>query len=112
MTNSWDDEPEEQKVREIGLLGMFQVDLDNMDTIEFAFMYHMQIPPTELGKWPYYYYEDKIEKLSDVLKKKEAAEKGQQQSTSFDPQREASRFMKNVPKMQTPSVKIPNFKTR
>lgn len=89
---------------------MFQVDLDNMDMIEFAFMYHMQIPPTEMHRWPYYYYEDKVEKLNDVLKKKEAAEKGQQQSTNFDPQREAGKFMKNVPKVPTPSVTMPNFK--
>jgi len=86
-----------------GLFGLFQVNLDNYIKIKFAFMYHMQISPEEIDNWPYWEYEEYIELLSDVLKKKQDAEKGSgQHQSSMDPSREANKIMK--------SVKMPKFK--
>ena len=96
---------------QIGLLGLFQVDLDNMDNVEFAFMYHMQISPEQIGMWPYYRYERHVEQLIDILKKKEQAEKNQtQQTPNMDPGKEAGKLLRNVPKLQAPSFKTPKFK--
>jgi hypothetical protein len=101
----------EPKENEIGLLGLFQVDLENMEMIEFAFMHHMQIPPTELRKWEYYYYESQVERLVDALKKKREAENSQNnQGQSFDASREAGKFLKQAKAPQMPNIKLPNFK--
>jgi hypothetical protein len=83
------------------LFGLFQVDLENYLKIKFAFMYHMQIPPEQIDNWPYWEYEEYIELLSDVLKKKQDAEKGSNQhQSSLDPSREANKMI-NKMKMPT-----------
>ena len=90
---------------DIDLFGLFQIDMDNYIKIKFAFMYHMQIPPEEIDKWPYWEYETYIEMLSDVLKKKQEAEKGNSNSNSSmtNPSQDAKRMMNNfkMPKMPT-----------
>ena len=89
-----------------GLFGMFQVNLENYIKVKFAFMYHMQIPPDQIDNWPYWEYEDYIELLTDVLKKKQQAEKDTGSHQSMDPSREAGKFMKGV---KMPSTKLPNM---
>ena len=96
---------------EFGLLGLFQVDLENMELVEFAFMHHMQIPPTEVRKWEYYYYENQVERLVDVLKKKREAENNQnQQGQSFDVSKEAGKYLNKAKLPQVPNMKMPNIK--
>jgi len=106
-TSSWDKDSKDE--REIGLLGLFQVDLENLELIEFAFMHHMQIPPSEVRKWEYYYYENQVERLVDVLKKKREAEKEANGApgTSFDASREAGKFLKQA---KMPSISMPSIK--
>ena len=79
-----------------GLFGLFQVNLENYLKIKFAFMYHMQIPPEQIDAWPYWEYEEYIELLSDVLKKKQEAEKGTNQSSNHDPSRDAGKMMSKI----------------
>jgi hypothetical protein len=107
----WLDSMREMLIHEedqFNLFGLFQVDMENYLKVKFAFMYHMQIPPEQIDNWPYWEYETNIELLSDVLKKKQEAEKGQgqgHQQSSMDPSREASKMMN---KMKMPSA--PKFK--
>jgi hypothetical protein len=87
-----------------GLFGLFQVDLDNYIKIKFAFMYHMQIPPSEIDNWPYWEYEMNIELLSDVLKKKQQAEKESHSAQGGgDVSQQASKMMKSVKMPSIPS---------
>ena len=88
---------------------MFQVDLDNLDDLEFAIEYHMHSQLSELEMMPYYRFQKKIKQLSDYLKKKkEAEEKGSKDSkSSYNPSSEASKMMKQA---KPPSVKMPNVK--
>jgi len=89
-----------------GLFGLFQVNLDNYIKVKFAFMYHMQISPEEIDNWPYWEYEEYVELLSDVLKKKQQAEKeSSSQQSSHDPSKDASKYMN---KMKMPNM--PKFK--
>lgn len=93
-----------------GLFGLFQVNLENYIKVKFAFMYHMQIPPEQIDNWPYWEYEEYVELLSDVLKKKQQAEKDQNSSqhSGMDPSREAGKIMKNAKMPSMP--KMPKFK--
>ena len=72
-------------------------------------MYHMQIPPEQIDNWPYWEYEDYVELLTDVLKKKQAAEKESNGQQGMNPSQEASKFMKGV---KMPSTKMPNMPTK
>jgi hypothetical protein len=111
LAESNENEGELQESEVQGLFGMFQVNLDNYIKVKFAFMYHMQIPPEQIDNWPYWEYEEYVELLSDVLKKKQNAEKGESnQQSSMDPSREAGKIMKNA-KMPTPKMpSMPKFK--
>ena len=87
-----------------GLFGLFQVDLENYLKIKFAFMYHMQIPPEQIDNWPYWEYEEYVEYLSDVLKKKQAAEKESAAAHGGgDVSQQASKMMKSVKMPSVPS---------
>lgn len=89
-----------------GLFGLFQVNLDNYIKVKFAFMYHMQISPEQIDNWPYWEYEDYVELLTDVLKKKQQNEKeSSSQQSSMDPSKDASKYMS---KMKMPNM--PKFK--
>jgi len=99
---------EESEVQ--GLFGLFQVNLENYIKVKFAFMYHMQISPEQIDNWPYWEYEEYVELLTDVLKKKQAAEKDtSSQSGSMNPSQEAGKFMKGV---KMPSAKMPNMPSK
>ena len=88
------------------LFGLFQVNLDNYIKVKFAFMYHMQIPPEQIDNWPYWEYEEYVELLTDVMKKKQQNEKEQHsQQSSMDPSKDASKYMS---KMKMPNM--PKFK--
>jgi len=89
---------------------MFQIDLDNYDTIKFVFM-DRGWSGKEIESMPYYEFEDKVEKLSEVLKKQSEAEKNanknaQIQQPKVDPARQANSLMQKVssgmPKMPAP----------
>lgn len=87
-----------------GLFGLFQVNLENYLKIKFAFMYHMQIPPEQIDNWPYWEYEEYVELLTDVLKKKQQAEKeSSSQQQGMNPGTEAGKFMKGVKMPNIPS---------
>ena len=118
MKNSWDDLPPEPTLT---LLTMFQIDLDNYDNVEMGLMYHLQsLTPSEIQNWPYYEFEKRVEKLNDILKKKNEAEKnanksGQEQTQTYtNPQKSADSFLKkaqnSVPKMPNMNnIKLPKF---
>lgn len=79
------------------LFGLFQVDLENYIKVKFAFMYHMQIPPEQIDNWPYWEYEEYMELLTDVLKKKQQTEKESSSSQQgMDPSKEAGKFMRGI----------------
>ena len=93
---------------DIDLFGLFQIDMDNYIKIKFAFMYHMQIPPEQVDNWPYWEYETYIEMLSDILKKKQEAEKNQgsqSSSTMTNPSHEAAKMMRTVKMPNMPKFK-------
>lgn len=94
------------------MLSMFQIDLDNYMQVKFGLMYHMQIPPEQIENWPYWEYEMHVERLADVLKKKQQGEKnqaGEMTNSQINPQKAAADMMKkgqaNLPKM--PSFRMP-----
>lgn len=100
-----------EETQGIGLLALFQIDLENYLKIKFAMMQHLPAIAGILEQMPYWEYEEHVEMLVDYLQKKKAAETGtSQQQQNYDPQREAGKFIKNVPKMNAPSMKMPNFK--
>ena len=69
-------------------------------------MFHMQIPPEQIDNWPYWEYEEYMDLLTDVLKKKQQAEKeSSSQQQGMDPSKEASKFMRGI---KAPSM--PKFK--
>ncbi len=92
---------------QMGLFVLFQIDLENYLKVKFALMYHMQIPPEQIDQFPFWEYEMYTEQLAEVLKKKQEAEKGNSntQQSSMDPQREASKFMRNVKMPNMPKIK-------
>jgi hypothetical protein len=93
-----------------GLFGLFQVNLENYIKVKFAFMYHMQISPEQIDNWPYWEYEEYVELLTDVLKRKQQAEKeSSSQQQGMDPSREAGKFMKGV---KMPNTKMPNMPSK
>lgn len=93
-----------------GLFGLFQVNLENYIKVKFAFMYHMQIPPEQIDNWPYWEYEEYVDLLTDVLKKKQAAEKESNSSQGgMDPSKEAGKFMKGV---KMPNAKMPTLPSK
>lgn len=95
---------------QFNLFGLFQVNLENYLKVKFAFMYHMQIPPEQIDNWPYWEYEEYVELLTDVLKKKQQAEKdSNSQQSSMNPSTEAGKFMKGV---KMPSAKMPSMPSK
>lgn len=98
------------------LLSLFQVDLENFLKIKFGLMYHLHLQPDQCENWPFWEFEMHVEQLAEVLKKKQDAEKGQGDSMhqqSMNPQKTADNFMRkaqsNVPKMSTPSIRMPKL---
>lgn len=71
-------------------------------------MYHLNIPGSEIESWVYWEYEKMVEILSDVLKKKQAAEsKGSSEAPrGGDPTKQAESFMR---KAQQSTPKMPNM---
>lgn len=87
------------------LFGLFQVNFDNYIKIKFAFMHHMRIQPDQIEMLPYYEYEEYVELLTDVLKKKQEANKEAPASSSINPSSEAQKFMRGVKMPSTPKLK-------
>ncbi len=83
---------------QMGLFVLFQIDLENYLKVKFALTYHLHLSMEDIEKLPFYEYEIHTEMLLELLKKKQEAEKGNSntQQSSMDPQREASKFMRNV----------------
>lgn len=93
------------------MLNLFQIDLENLEKTYFAFFVHKILSASEIDALPYYRYEGYVEQLKDYLEKKQAAESGNgQQGQSMDVNKEASKFMKNVPTPKMPNFKMPNLK--
>lgn len=94
------------------MLSVFQVDLENLIKVKFAFMYHMQVPGSELESWPFWEYEMHLETLSDIIKKKK--QQNDRQSDSGDATRSASSLMRqatsSMPKAPTGQFKMPKIK--
>lgn len=98
---------------EDSLLHIYQINLDNSDKIIFAFMYHMNIPGSELEHWPYWLYEKHVEMLNDVLQKKQNAENKAYKDTeaykgNHDPNRMASGLLKQATSSLPKAPTMPN----
>ena len=97
---------------------LFQIDLAHYRDIEMGLMYHLQsLTPSEIASWPFWEFEDRVEKLNEILKKKQDAENkankdANSQQGSFNPQKSADSFLKqahtNMPKMPN-NIKIPKL---
>lgn len=81
-------------------------------------MYHLQsLTPSEINSWPFWEFEDRVEKLNDILKKRQDAENKAskdsqtQQQGGYNPQKSADSFIKkaqsSMPKAN--NIKIPKF---
>lgn len=105
----WDD-PENQQ----SMLSLFQVDIENLVNVQFGLMYHLRVSPSEVNNWPYWEYEIYVERLAEVLKKKQQAEDKQGKEMNqqqFNPQKSADGFLKKAqgaaPKVSMPSFRMP-----
>lgn len=87
------------------LFGLFQVNFDNYLKIKFAFMHHMNIQPDQIEMLPFYEYEEFVELLTDVLKKKQEANKESAAQSGINPSSEAQKFMRGVKMPSTPKLK-------
>lgn len=93
-------------------MNMFQIDLENHETVLFAFEYRGW-SARELEQLPYYRFEGKVERLVELLKKQRENENSankQANKQSFDPTREANKFMKKVGNTSLPKPpRMPKF---
>lgn len=85
-----------------------------MVNVKFGLMWHLRLSPSEVDNLPYWEYEIYVERLAEVLKKKQQGEDKQSKEMSqqqFNPQKSADSFMKkaqqNAPKVNMPSFRMP-----
>jgi len=81
---------------------LFQVDIDKLEDIIFWFHVHLRVQREDILKWEYYVFEGQLERLAEMIKKKNDANNNSNSgydNSKIDPNKYLRSMNSNMPKM-------------